>query len=280
MKSWRKFRRRARCGVPGPRSPKVDKAVHDLRSAARRLHSVARSLSPAATGKAVRRAAKIAERILDWTGSLRDVAVEREGLKAVLRRDSKVARGLVRDLNGDHDRQVRRVSRRLRSLKLGKAHRSLRKFSRRLRRDHAARDIAADMVESAFDDVRQARIAADPTDARSVHRLRIALKRFRHVVEVFEPVLPPARGERTASVHSLQRTMGDLRDNELLSSALSSHGKGDPGRLPATAAALVTLDRRHSEMMTSFLKSVDAILQYWDGLVESFRRGLSGPPRD
>ena len=272
--SWKTFRRRGRRGLPGPRNTGFDDAVHDLRSSARRFHSLAYTLPRSASGKAVRRAMSLAERVLDWTGTLRDAAVEREGLKAITRRNSKVARGLLPDLKDSHDREGRKLVRRLRSLSLGKANRRIRKFGKSLP-DRGGCTIASKMVTAAFEEVLKSRQALDPTDSRSVHRLRIALKRFRHVMELFEPLLRLSSGGRTTSVRSLQRTLGDLRDNEILSAAISEHGKGAPPGLRDAAMALEKLERRHSSMMTSFLRSVDAILGSWKGAVESFRDAVS-----
>jgi CHAD domain-containing protein len=275
--SWKKFRRRARRGVPGPRSRKFDDAVHDLRAAARRFHSIARALPPQASGKAIRRAMKSASRILDWTGDLRDLAVERGGLTAVVRRDSKIARGLDRSLKDAHDRLAKKLAGRLPTLKLRKKVKGLRRLARDLQSDPHGASLASEMVSGTFDEAVEARRAADPTDPQSLHRLRIAMKRFRYVLELFEEAYPPVAEERTASVQSLQRAMGDLRDNERLAAGIARAGKQNPGRLRDTAGALEKLERRHSAMMTSFLKSVDAILDYWGVLVESFRRGLPQP---
>jgi CHAD domain-containing protein len=276
LENWKKFRKRSREGLPGLRSPALDDAVHDLRSAARRFHSLARALPPRARGKAARRALQAARDILDWTGDLRDLAVERDSLKSVVRPDSKLAEGLLRELGRQHQRLARKAVRRLRGISLGKAHRSVRKFARALRKERAGSGVAAETVARAFDEVREARRGVDPTDPRSIHELRIALKRFRYVLEAFEPVLPAVRGRRASSVQSLQRTMGDLRDTEILTTAVSSRSKSMPDLLADTAAVLGDLERRHSGMMTSFLKSVDAILKYWDGLVEAFQQSLQG----
>jgi len=272
--SWKKLRRRARKGLPGPRSKNLDEAVHELRAAARRFHSIARILPDSVPNRKAKRALRVAEDLLDSTGDFRDITVQHDGLESFVRGNSKVAKKVDRYFRRRHRREARKLSRAMDSLRLRKAHRRLRRLAKDLRADKKSRDTAARTLAAAFDEIRSARQNVNPTDPRSVHRLRIALKRFRYILEILEPVLPAVRGQRASSVKSLQRTMGDIRDNETLVGTLSAKAKDAPQLLPDTAAVLVKLDRRHGSMMRSFLKSVDAILAYWEGLVDAFRESM------
>ena len=275
FKLWKKLRRRIRRGLPGRRSPELDASIHDLRAAARRFHSVARALPSSARRRGLRKPVRLAEKILDWTGPLRDATVEREGLHAVRGRWSKAVQALSRDLGRRHEKGERKLARRLRRLKLKRAHRRMRRFSRKLRRKADVRAVASAMAARSFDEIREARRKVDPTDARSVHKLRIALKRFRYLLDEFEPLLPSERRSHTDSVRSLQRTMGDVRDNELLTTELAGAGRNAPAALPETADLLRTLQDRRARMMTSFLGAIDDILDYWGRIVDSFRGGMS-----
>ena len=258
----------------------MDEGVHDLRSVARRVHSILRALPPSVVGKAARRAMNLSRKILRWTGPLRDVAIKREGLQILVQGNSKVTKGLLRDLRRQHVRKARKVAKRLPSLALGKSHRGMRRFAKALRKDFGGPDVALDMVSEAFNEVRKSRLPLDPTDSRSIHRLRISLKRFRYVLEFAQPIVPALKRQRTASVQALQRTLGDLRDNDLLREALAEKAEERPELLPETAAVQGMLEQRHHTMMASFLRSVDDILDSWEVLVEKMSqettRGSSG----
>lgn len=275
FKLWKKLRRRLRRGLPGRRNPKLDEAVHDLRSAARRFHSVAGALPSSVRRRGLRKAVRLAEKVLDWTGPLRDVTVEREGLHVVRGRWSKAVQALSRDLGRRHEKGERKLGRRLRRLKLKKAHRRMGRFARKLRKKADVRAVASAMAARSFEEIREARRKVDPTDARSVHKLRIALKRFRYLLDEFEPLLPSERRGHSGSVRSLQRTMGDVRDNELLTTELAGAGRNAPAALPETADLLRTLQDRHARMMTSFLGAIDGILDYWGRTIDSFRGGMT-----
>src|SRR5262245_59464281 len=76
---WKTFRKRVRKGLPrnAGRRP-TDDAVHDLRTASRRLLSVLESIKSVDGGKAVRRLSKRVKQILDRLSVARDLSVEQD----------------------------------------------------------------------------------------------------------------------------------------------------------------------------------------------------------
>lgn len=95
--------------------------------------------------------------------------------------------------------------------------------------------------------------------------MRIALKNFRYLMEALKPLAPGVSKNTLETLHALQTTMGDLHDLEVLSSALAKHAeKGSSERSAKLAPVLAELEAKHSRMLQSFLKSADAILEYWD----------------
>jgi CHAD domain-containing protein len=263
---WRKLRRLLRRGLPGRRGKRLDEGIHDLRRTARRFHSILWSLPRTASGKPGRQAMKTADRVLDATGSLRDLTVQKALLTRIFRRPPKVMSGFVHELDREYARGLKKLPRRLQKVSLRKTHRAVRALV-----DRVGRKAAVAALARSFEEVQDSRLHADPTDGRSLHRLRIALKRFRYVTQLFEERVPVFAERATASVRSLQRTMGDLRDLEALSAALAAHAESVPGSLSELATALEKLEARHSAMLKSFLKSVDAIVRHWGRRIQEVR---------
>jgi CHAD domain-containing protein len=102
----------------------------------------------------------------------------------------------------------------------------------------------------------------------TLHRLRVALKNFRYLMEALAPLVPGAGEAALETLHGLQTTLGDLHDIEVLSGALSSHlAAGSPSTPAQLSPLLLTLETEHSGMLRSFLKSVDPILDFWTCLL-------------
>jgi CHAD domain-containing protein len=56
----------------------------------------------------------------------------------------------------------------------------------------------------------------DPADTATIHRVRVAFKRFRYMIESLQPMLPEVRPRHIKSMHDYQTMMGDLQDVEVL----------------------------------------------------------------
>jgi CHAD domain-containing protein len=257
-------------GLPRRASRKdIDEAVHDLRTASRRLLSVLESVDAVVGGKAVRRMSKRVNRLLGRLGPLRDLAVEKETLLRVVgNRRSPGIRSFERRLDRDYSKSVRRSRRELERegfRELRKARKQIERRILRMRlraREKASRVGLLRAARAACERVREKRAAVDPHQVRTLHQTRIALKKFRYLLEAIAPVLPEGSASALETLHALQTTMGDLHDVEVLSTALSGHGRkrSNPKEL---APFLTELEAEHSAMLRSFLKTADPILDFW-----------------
>jgi len=80
---------------------------------------------------------------------------------------------------------------------------------RRSAAENARRELPA-TVSSYFSYVRE-ELAKDPAPAR-LHRLRLATKRLRYTLELFQPCYGPGLEARLAVLRKVQQRLGDLND--------------------------------------------------------------------
>jgi CHAD domain-containing protein len=274
---WKSFRKRVRRGIPrraGRRE--ADDAVHDLRTTARRLLSVLDSIDATKGGKAVRRLSKRVARILDRMSVPRDLSVEQATLSRVAGHP-RTLRGFERELDRDYRRAMRRSQRTLERVKLGPLRRDKKRIARRLRQtpsgETALRQDLLGVARASFERVRLRRAAVNPNEVRTMHKLRIAVKNFRYLMEAMSPLVPGVTEAALESLHALQTTLGNLHDLEVLSGALSGHAAGTSPRSPgALSRVLLNLETEHSGMLRSFLTSVDPILDSWARLLADAER--------
>jgi CHAD domain-containing protein len=264
---WKTFRRRLRRELPRRRTG-IDEAVHDLRTAARKVLSLLAAVEPSGPRKAVRRVRRRVHDVLDRLGRTRDLTVQRELLARIPSGGPSAAalRAFARTVDLEFARSVRKVRRRLARVDAQALHDDVRRIRRRLRDTEKSRGARRDVVKAvalAFSDLQRRRVAVDPTELETVHRMRISLKEFRYLVRSAAPLLPGVSTRALDTLHELQTTMGDLHDIEVLSASLAAFAKGDAQRTTQLAPVLADLEARHSGLLRKFLKSTDAVLARW-----------------
>jgi len=201
--------------------------VHELRVDCRRLEALLDVLghTTGAEPRALRRLARVAGEALDALSPLRDDQVQHRRIS-----DATSTRG-TEALLDDQERREKRHKKRAR-LALGRidlaradalAHRVRRGVVRRqgapTPADRTRLLLAA--VDAAAAGIRSRLAQVDVARSRSLHKLRVALKRFRYVAEIAEEVAPAIRIPSHTIARSLQRRLGHLHDDDVLTERLA-----------------------------------------------------------
>lgn len=254
---WKKFRSELKTC----RKEFSEEAVHDLRVSTRRLLATCdllRSITPHKRIQKIRRALKDQ---LDDLDDLRDVQVlltdaseflsEIPELKALQthwlqeeKRLMKHTRKLVKE------RDTKGLSKRIEKT---------REMLSDLPEENLAEQILA-AVDEAYAHVLQTYAALDAENIPSIHKLRIAFKRFRYSVEIVHPLLadfPSANFER---MHDYQSRMGDIQDMEVARQKLTEVN-------PASNLNLETVSNHYAlrlqTAVRTFLEDKGEALVFW-----------------
>jgi CHAD domain-containing protein len=75
-------------------------------------------------------------------------------------------------------------------------------------------------INRAFAQVAQLCRHVRADDTKTIHRTRIAFKRFRYMVEALSPLLPAVTEDHRRAMRGYQCMMGDIQDMEVLLAAL------------------------------------------------------------
>ena len=267
---WKTLGKRLRRALPRRRT-RIDEAVHDLRTASRKVLSVLAAVERSGPRKAVKRLGRGVHDVLDRLGPLRDLTIQRERLADVIAGEPTAAlRAFERGLDRQFARSVRKVRRHLSRVDAKALRDDVRRIRRRLRdseKSGSTRGGVVDAVASAFLELQERRSAVDPTALETVHSMRISLKRFRYLVQSAAPLVTGASTRALDTLHELQTTMGDLHDLEVLSASLAAFAKGDAERTEQVSPVLADLEAQHSALLRSFLRSADAALGRWKSAV-------------
>jgi len=245
-------------------------AVHALRVGSRRLLSLldlVRELTDVPR-KADERVAATLRSLLDALGPLRDAQNERHRVKRA--RDGAGIEPLRRHLK----QQGGRYKRPARHAVAHAAGARVRNDGARLRAAIVAGASAAapaeghsrlaKAVDRAAADVRSRLAHLDVARPRSVHRLRIALREFRYVVEIATRLSPGVDVSGQATVRALQRRLGRAHDAEVLLDRLDRFVRRHPEDAGAALLALrrtLSAERnRQLAGLTGALPTLDAAL--------------------
>jgi CHAD domain-containing protein len=265
-------------------------AVHDLRVASRRFRAASLlfsdTLPPGATANAERKI----RRIRKSAGAVRDGDVQMEFIARLLRkrRSRRYRSGLERlllRLSQRREKRLKRISSALAALDRSGAipalQRSIRSGSARHPRGRPLplRYRSGKAVTAALDNLfRYEQFVRQPSAAAELHQMRIAAKRLRYVMEIFNPVYGGKLKPYIRIVRSLQDTLGQMHDSDVWLAAIpkfideerarTAEYFGDTRLFPKIERGMLYL----AEIArTERMKQYRAFLRIWNG---ARKRGL------
>ena len=238
-----------------------EKAVHEVRIAARRLISLLAVIEHIVGSRRIKRARSRIKEQLDGLGAMRDVQVQKVYTRALLT-DFPQLISFHKYLCVTERRLRRRARMQLRRFNLK---RLIRETNRVLEHfvasidpddDRIGRQIGASLND-AFSRVLVLRARIDPDLPRSIHRTRLAFKKFRYTAEIAAPQFEEFTDGRLQAMHDFQDRMGTIQDlNSLLDAMM------DFRRRSGRTSLLVVeneLRRRRRHFVDEFVKSTDEI---------------------
>ena len=262
---WKSYRARLR----GCQDDFSEETVHELRVSARRLIAqfvMLGCLSPGTTAKKPRRVLK---RQLKVFGELRDTQVQRLFLDRQVARFPELI--LVLDLLRCRERRLeRKAAAKVKDFKI----RKLGKWTRSLG-DHLARNPArarhpdglattvARATNKAFADVVRRRQAIEPSNPSTIHRTRIAFKKFRYMVESLSPDFTGLSKRELRAMARYQRRMGLLQDLEVMQGCITGFVQKREGMEALLRPFARHLQASRARARRSFLKSADELFEFW-----------------
>jgi CHAD domain-containing protein len=247
-----------------------EEAVHDLRVELRRLLSGLELMATFVPEGRVKKSRRLLKEQLDLFDALRDTQVQMLLTRPLARR-YPAARAFWKDLARQEVRHIKETRRRVRKLKPGRVLRWTGRFRTEVRarrkrgREEHDLAVARQAVQRAYSEVVRLRRWVEATDTATIHRTRIAFKKFRYMAEALAPVFPAMTGRRVAALRRYQTLMGDIQDVEVLRAGLEGFaraGSAVPGSRSLDALRRA-LERRRQALVARYLRAADQLHQFW-----------------
>ncbi len=215
-KPWKVFSR----AWANARAEVSSKSIHDLRVTTRRLIARLELAGAVSNNEEIVRVQKDLKKLLKRMGALRDLQVELENLGRL--RANGVVSDFKQSLKRRETREIKTVRMNLKSGKKRRIEESIKALRSDFEHLHSGtenievRRSIERLIRTRRSDFFKARRRFKPGNEETLHEMRIALKKFRYVVEAAQPLLGDWAAESGRKMHEYQQLMGNSRDVEML----------------------------------------------------------------
>jgi len=265
--SVRTARRRYRTRLSRSQEKFSEKAVHSLRTQTRRILALLDLLEALRFEESLKKLRKTFKKRLDSFDDLRDTHVQLVLLRP-LWPDFPEARELKKHLCNCEKRLVADLSRKIQTTKSGKLNRHLKQIQKSLRKcaDNPpigrSSALAQTLLGGAFRRVIILRRRIKRNNPATIHRMRVAFKRFRYTAELLQPFLPHFTAQRLARMKEFQDAAGKIQDVAVLLVRLDKdikNGELDPACVKNLREELL---RRERQSIDSFVERIGELMDF------------------
>ena len=241
-----------------------NEAVHDLRSAARRMLAfiqLSNSISPRPRLEKLKRAFKDQ---LEEFDDLRDTQIVLAEISEALQELPQL-QGFEHYLQDVEKGLLKALRKKLKVIDLFDVSKRIRRMRESLKIESNSNGELILRVLQAVDDVylitKQRQKWINPAQASTIHHVRIAFKTFRYMVEIVHPLLSDFPSENLKHMHDYQSLMGEIQDVEVIMQALTD--------APVSAATFDAEPVRryyencHAKAISAYVKCVSQLDVFW-----------------
>ena len=245
-------------------------AIHDLRTSVRRLLA---TLDIVAFFTSASNVEKVSDRLksqMDGFSDLRDMQVMLDKLSD----DVDVLPQLAPFQNYLEKRAKRRKradEKHIRNIKAGGVNKRLSKLQKAVE-ELPAEDLEGRLpqaVDEAFLRVMQRYSEVNTSELVSIHRLRVAFKKFRYMVEAIRPCLPAVPGALLKHMDDYQTQLGNIHDIQVFLEMLDEFAKQDNSYDSTPVRRFYA--RMLEEAVAAYLQRKEEVVRFWRATpLESF----------
>jgi len=240
-----------------------EEAVHELRVSTRRLLALFELLGLISLRSSFEKIRHVLKPQLDGFDELRDTQVMLVEVSEVLADLPNIA-PFLDFLKVREKRLLRAAVRQVKAHKpaaISKRLDSARKVLLERVEDEILFQDLLQAVDKTYTTVVQRYEWANAAQVASLHRLRIAFKQFRYMVEVVGPIIPDYPANNMEAMHNYQARLGDIQDVEVLLVALADFFEENVSSKPD--AVRRNFQQRYGEVIQACLQDIHQVDSFW-----------------
>ena len=247
-----------------------EEAVHDLRVSARRLLALVDLLRMLSAQMKIlgllKKLRKALKAQLDSLDDLRDTQVMLSGLFKTQEILPELAL-FQAALQKREQRLLKRAQDDVQHFQPEKIFQRVEALQASLQQPGYGQELEAHILEGVDDiyfSIKRRLSKVDAAQPATIHRVRIAFKKFRYVIEIIHPLLPDFPESQFERMHDYQSAMGDIQDAEVLMSALEAysakHKHFDALRV------MTYYEDRHTGLIREFVDNMGEFYSFWKNI--------------
>lgn len=236
-------------------------AVHDFRVSARRLLASLDLIRTLIRGAKIKKMRRILKDQLDNLDELRDTQVILAEISENVH-DLPSLQPFEEYLQRKEKKLMRAARKEIKSLKIGELTKRMRKLAEAIAESQPDGLDPLPAVNEAYARVIQRYGKVDPAQPATIHRLRIAFKKFRYMVESIHPILEGLSEDYLKRMRDYQTSMGEIQDMEAALQKLAEFEKTAPeGYDPELVRAYYK--EGHSLAISRYLENRGEVITFW-----------------
>jgi len=239
-----------------------NEAVHDLRVATRRMLALIHLLDSLTPRPRLQKLIRVFKEQLDDLDDLRDTQVILAEISEMLHELPQL-HDFQKRLQFTEEKSLRVLRKKIKQLESSEVARRIRKTHETIEAETNS-DLRSQVIQ-AVDDVylitKQRLGWVDLARSATVHRVRIAFKSFRYMVEIIQPLLKDFPIENLKLMNDYQALMGEVQDAEVFMQTLADFSE---------RASFVDLEpvrryyeHRHADAISAYAKDMHRINTFW-----------------
>ena len=239
-----------------------NEAVHDLRTAARRILAFIQLLNYISPRPRLLKLNHAFKEQLDGFDDLRDTQVILADVSETLRELPQLHE-FQSYLQEKEKSLLKDLRKKLKVIDLFDVSKWIRRMQESLKKESDTNLIVPVLqaVDDAFLTTKQRQKWINPAAATTIHRVRIDFKAFRYMVEIVHPLLEDFPSENLKLMHDYQSLMGEIQDVEVIMQALAEApihlSQFDPEPVRSYYG------RCHADAISAYLAAMHQIDSFW-----------------
>ncbi len=239
-----------------------NEAVHDLRVAARRMLALIQLLNSISPRPRLQKLNRAFKDQLDEFDGLRDTQVILAEISETIQELPQLQE-FENHLKNVEKKLLKTLRKKLKVIDLFDVSKRIRRMRTSLQRESNG-DLVLQIfraVDDAFLLTKQRQSWINPAQASTIHRVRIAFKTFRYMVEIVHPLLQDFPSGNLKQMHDYQSLMGEIQDVEVIMQALAD--------APVHAASFDSepvrryYERDHADAISAYMEHMHQLDTFW-----------------
>ncbi|MBI2603478.1 MAG: CHAD domain-containing protein [Deltaproteobacteria bacterium] len=236
-----------------------EKSIHDLRVSLRRINAILTILSSVLNVQKAKKLKKKLSKLLKGFSDLRDLQVQILSVSSLLPHFGKLEKFQNHLLERER-KMIKRISKDMRKSSVDAELKVLKALSGDL--DRPSHDISGQKklkaqlynhVESRFARVMVLTQMVDPEKIETIHRVRLAFKKYRYAVEALNNIFSFSKST-LKEMHDFQTIMGEIHDLDVLQGTIDEFLQGNERQARVMSPVLEKIAQTEKKQINRFLR--------------------------